>query len=128
MIDYVYGQDQTVAQAVAQMIPSCRERGFGRCKALGVVDAEGRLLAGIVYHDWQPEAGVISMSVAAVRGAKWLTRETVRRMFEFPLEQIGAQMVLHLVDASDERVLRQLAAAGYMFVQVPRLLGRDRDG
>ena len=128
MIDYVYGQDDVIAHAVAQMIPACRERGFGACKAIGVIDNDGRLIAGIVYHNWHPEAGVIEMSVAALPHAQWRTRETLRRMYEYPFEQIGAQMVLHMTSADDERVLRQLATIGYMLVTVPRLLGRDRDG
>jgi hypothetical protein len=128
MIDFVYGHDEAVAHAVAQMIPSCRERGFGRCKAIGVVDGDGTLIAGTVYHNWQPEAGVIEMSVAAIPGTKWLTRETLRCIHEYPFEQIGAQMVLGITTPDDERLLRQLAALGYMFVTVPRLLGRDLDG
>jgi len=127
MIDYVYGQDEVIAHAVAQMIPACRERGFGRCKAIGVIDDDGRLIAGIVYHNWHPDAGVIEMSVAALPNVRWRTRETLRRMYEYPFEQIGAQMVLHTTSADDERVLRQLATIGHMLVTVPRLLGPDRD-
>jgi hypothetical protein len=128
MIDFVYGNDEIVARAVAQMIPSCRERGFGRCKAIGVVDENGTLIAGVVYHNWQPEAGVIEVSVAAFGHPRWLTRETLRRIHEYPFEQIGAQMMLGLASTDDQRLLRQLAALGYMFVLVPRLLGRDLDG
>jgi hypothetical protein len=127
MLDYVYGQDEIVAHAVAQMIPHCRERGFGKCKAIGVVNESGNLLAGIVYHNWSPEAGVIELSIAALPKTKWLTRETLYRMFEYPFEQIGVQMVMHLVPADDERLLRQIAIAGHMFIAVPRLFGRDRD-
>jgi hypothetical protein len=128
MIDYVYGQDEIVAHAVAQMIPDCRVRGFGPCKAIGVIDESGTLIAGIVYHNYHPEAGVIEMSLAALPNAQWRTRETLRRMYAYPFEQIGVQMVMHMTAASDERVLRQLATIGYMLVTVPRLLGRDRDG
>jgi hypothetical protein len=128
MINFVYGHDEIVADAVAQMIPACRERGFGRCKAIGVLDEHGTMLAGVVYHNWQPEAGVIEMSVAAIPGGKWLTRETLWRIHEYPFERVGAQMVLGITSPDDERLLRQLAALGYMFVTVPRLLGRDLDG
>jgi RimJ/RimL family protein N-acetyltransferase len=127
MLDYVYGQDEVVAHAVAQMIPAVRERGFGKCKAIGVIDGDGRLLAGIVYHNWSPEAGVIEISMAALPKTKWLTRETLHRMFEYPFDQIGVQMIMHVVPADDERSLRQIAVAGHMFIKVPRLLGRDRD-
>lgn len=127
MLQYVYDQHEAVAHFVAQLIPHVRERGFGRCKAIGVLDASGKAIAGIVYHDWNPEAGVISISAAAIT-PRWLTRETIRRMYDYPFDQIGVQMVLHLTSPDDERLLRQLAAGGYMFVQVPRLLGHDRDG
>src|SRR5262245_30460005 len=128
MIDYVYGHDELVAHFVARMIPSCRDRGFGKCKAIGVVDTENnKLIAGIVFHNWQPEAGVIEMSVAAIPGTHWLTRETVQRMGEYAFLQAGAQMVLQLTPADDERTLRQLAVAGYLFVPIPPVPRRERE-
>lgn len=127
MLDYVYGQDDIVAQFVAQLIPSCRERGFGKCKAIGVIE-NGDLIAGLVYHNWDDGAGVIEMSGAALPGKFWLTSETLRRIYEYPFLQVGCQMVLMRVRAEDTRLLRILAAIGYMFVKVPRMLGRDKDG
>jgi hypothetical protein len=127
MLDYVYGHDEIVAGFVAAMIPAAQDRGFGRCKAIGVVDGD-QLIAGLVYHNWNPEAGVIEMSAAAIPGRQWLTRETIRQMYQYPFLQIGCQMMLQLTPASDERLLRQLSALNYTFVRIPRLLGRDSDG
>ena len=127
MLDYVYGHDKTVAQFVSDMLPDEQGR-FGKCKAIGVVNGKGHLIAGVVYHDWRPNAGVISISAAALPGSHWLTRETIRHMYEYPFERVGLQMVMHFVAADNERLLRILAAAGMMFVRLPRVLGRDRDG
>lgn len=127
MLRYVYDHPDEVAFFVAQLIPHCRERGFGKSRAIGVVDEDGRLIAGVVYHDFVPETGVMSMSAAAIT-PRWLTRETVQRIHEFPFDGAGCQMVLQVVPAEHERLLRQLAAGGYMMVRVPRLFGRDRDG
>ena len=127
MLDYVYGQDELVAQFVAQLIPHVRGYGFARAKAIGVIDADGRLVGGIVYHDYNPQSGVIMLAAAAT-SPRWLTRETLRRMYEYPFSQLGVQMVAQPTPADNERLLRQLAALDYMFVLVPRMFGRERDG
>ena len=127
-LDYVYGHDLIVAHFTAQLIPQC-QRGFGdNIRAIGVIDAAGNLIAGIVYHNWDPEAGVIELSGAALPGVNWLTRETLKRMFQFPFLQCNCQMVVQRTPADDRRLLGILAAYGYDLVAVPRLFGRNRDG
>jgi len=126
MLRFVYGKDEIVATAVSRMVPNC-ERGFGKCTAIGVIDEGGALIAGIVFHNWNPEAGVIELSAAALPGKRWLTRETIRCMYGYVFDHCGCQLAISCVPAGDERVLRQLAAGGYSFVRVPRLYGRERD-
>lgn len=128
MLDYVYGQDEIVADFVAQMIPHVRERGFGRCRAIGVLDGNGALIAGLVYHNWNPSAGIIEMSGAALPQRKWLTLETLYRMYAFPFEVCDCQMVMKLVPDGDERLLRELAVGGHALTRLPRIFGRDEDG
>ena len=127
MLGYVYGHDQEVAQAVAQLIPHCR-RGFGpHVAAIGIVE-DGALIAGIVYHNWDPEAGIIEMSGAALPGKQWLTRETLKHMYRYPFQVCGCQMTVMRVPADDEKLLYVLAKFGYAFSPIPRLFGRERDG
>lgn len=132
MLDYLYGHNDVVLQFAAQLIPACRERGFARAAtAIGVVEIEGdaaNLIAGIIYHNWEPEAEIIEMSVAALPGKQWLTRGTVNRMFQYPFLQLGCQMVVNRMSAEDERLLRQCAVLGFSLIRVPRMLGRNRDG
>lgn len=125
MLGFLYGQDEIVAKFVATLIPHC-QRGFGNCKTIGVLDREGRLIGGIVYHHYDPDAGVIEMSGAAT-DPHWLTRETLARMYGYPFDECGCQMVVMRVAADNERLLRQLAAYNYSFITIPRLFGRDRD-
>lgn len=124
-LTYLYGQDKVVAQFVAGLIPHCAGYGFGAVKTIGVVDGD-RLIAGVVYGNWHPEAGVIEIAAAAV-SPRWLTRRTIEIMYGYVFDQLGCQMVVQRTPADNERLLRQLAAGGYDFVLVPRLLGRDRD-
>jgi hypothetical protein len=124
---YLFGQDQLVAGFVAQLIPHCARYGFNGVKTIGVVDAdETQLLAGIVYGNWDPKAGVIEIAAAAV-SPRWLTRRTLAVMYDYPFGQLDCQMVVQRTPADNQRLLRQLAAGGYNFILVPRLLGRDRD-
>jgi len=127
MLRYVYGHDETVAQFVAQLIPHAHGRTLSG-KAIGVIDDEGKLIAGVVYHQYDREAGTIEITGAALPGSRWLTRETIQRMYTYPFEQLGVQMIVQRTPADAEHLLEQLARGGYMFVKWPRMLGRDRDG
>jgi RimJ/RimL family protein N-acetyltransferase len=128
MLDYVYGHDETVAHFVAQLIPVMGGREFAPAsKAIGVIDEDGRLIAGLVYHNWDERAGTIEMSGAALPGKYWLTRETLKRIYQYPFLQMGCQMVIMRV-AEDNVVLRTLKQLGYAFVRIERLLGRNKDG
>jgi hypothetical protein len=127
MLQYVYGHDDTVAQFVAQLIPSCAERGFGKCRAIGVVEG-GLLIAGLVYHHWNPDAGTIEISGAALPGHYWMTRETLKHMYGYPFIVCGCQMVINCVPADDERQLYMMSRFGYSLIPVPRMLGHDKDG
>ena len=127
MLDYVYGHDEIVAHFVAQLIPEMDGDGFAPAsKAIGVIDENGKLIAGLVYHNWNKKAGVIEMSGAALPGRYWLTRETLKRIYQYPFLQMGCQMVL-MRCADDNPVLRTLAALNYKFVRIERLLGRKKD-
>ena len=111
---------------VAALIPAVGARGFGRCTSIGVVDGQN-LIAGFVYHDWNPDAGVMQISGASLPGARWCTPQTLAHVYRYPFLGAGCQMIVQMVPATDERLLRQLAALNYTFVKVPRLLGREQD-
>jgi len=124
---YAYASHDLVAQWVAEHIPHC-ERGFANCKAIGVLDGDGRIVAGAVYHNWEPEFGLIEMSVAALPGSGWYTRETMARMYQYPFLDIGCQMIVLRLKASDIGLQRMLAVTGYTLTRIARFFGRGEDG
>ena len=128
MLDYIFGHDEAVANFVAQLIPECRERGFGACSTIGVVDEEGHLMGGLVYRNWCPEVGTIEISGAALPGTNWLSRRTIQIMYDYPFYQVGCQMVIKTTMADNAIVLRIMAAVGFSLHYIKRLGGRDRDG
>jgi RimJ/RimL family protein N-acetyltransferase len=121
----LYGHDEAVAGFISQLMFH-DDRGFGNCRAIGVVDADGKLIGGVVYHNWQQEAGTIEMSSAATT-PRWLNRLVLHAIFAYPFE-IGCQMALMRVSARNTRLHRQFDALGLRRHPVPRLYGRDEDG
>jgi RimJ/RimL family protein N-acetyltransferase len=127
MLEYIFGHDEVIANFVAQFIPECRERGFGKCRAIGIADETG-LLAGLVYKNYQPELGTIEISAGALPETNWYSRRTIQIMHEYPFQQCGCQMVIITTMADNMIVQRILAAIGYKFYRIERLGGRDKDG
>ena len=127
MIDFVYNHDEQVAGFVAQLTDNHNGGNFGRCKTIGVIDEQGRLIAGLVYFNWDPRGETIEMGLASI-SPYWLTRATFRRIFEYPFIECGCQMVYARVRIDNERLLSGLARLNFNLTAVPRMFGRTEDG
>jgi RimJ/RimL family protein N-acetyltransferase len=127
VLTYLYNSPVVISKWVSEHIPHCHGRTFDHSKAIGVMD-DDRLIAGIIYHNWEPEAGIIEISTAALPGSGWYTRETMAVMYQYPFHDLSLQMVIGRVKASDEALLRIMATIGYAFVLIPRFFGRHEDG
>lgn len=121
-MDLLYGHNETVAAWVAAHIPGC-ERGFDRPVAIGVVESE-RLIGGTVFHNYQPEAGVIEMSSAGT-DPRWLSRKMLKAIFGYVFEQIGSQMVVMRISERNARMIGIARKFGFDGYLIPRLRGRD---
>ena len=118
----LYGLSEEVAEFVASLLPGFA-RGFGNCKAIGVLDGD-TLVAGVVFHNWNPEAGVIEISGASVT-PKWMTRNVVAGLFEYAFDQIGCQLVIARVAERNRHVQRGFRRFGFAEVFVARMRGRN---
>lgn len=130
---YIFGQDELVADFVARAKVASgfsRRAGFTdqNLKAIGIVDDDNELIAGIVYFHYNPEAGTIEMSVEALPKRHWLTRSTLAVMFQYPFLHCGCQMLMTRTSARSEHVLRMLAAMNFQLIRIPRAGGRTEDG
>lgn len=124
MIKLLYGFDKEVAEFVSHTIDG-PDRGFLNSKAIGVV-RDDNLVAGVVYHNWSPEAGVIEMSAAAT-DPKWLLGPTLHEIFAYPFEQIGCQMIVLRVSENNKRMCRIAERFGFHGHLIPRLRGRNEN-
>lgn len=84
------------------------------------------LIAGVVFYDWDQDAGVMQLSAASV-SRRWLTRRVLHDMFLFPFDQFGCQMVVLRVSPDNDHMARIARRYGFGEHLIPRLGGRDKD-
>jgi RimJ/RimL family protein N-acetyltransferase len=122
------GAKDAVVRFVGAMIPG-GNRGFGECVALAVLADDGRMVSGVLFHNWNPEHGVIEMSAASVE-KRWLTRPVLWAMFNYAFNDAGCQLVVMRVSERNRMengrgIQRILKAYGFEEYRIPRLQGRD---
>ena len=122
----LFGHSDTVERFVAGLIPRCAD-GFGPCQAIGVIDNDGRLLAGWVWHGWDPSAETMEFSGASLT-PHWMTQDILHKLFSYAFDEVGCQMVLTRNSESNKRLHRQLTRYGFTRWDVPRLFGRGENG
>jgi RimJ/RimL family protein N-acetyltransferase len=123
----LYGHDADVEKFVADLIPNVSEHGFGNCRAIGIINADGLLIAGMVFHHWWPESGTIEFSGAATT-PHWMTRHILDELFGYAFDKVGVQMLTTRNSGSNKRLHRQLATYGFERFDIPRLFGRRENG
>ncbi len=130
MLETVSDVDGVVARWVSRHIAG-GHRGFNASTAIGIVD-DGELVAGVVYHDYNPEAGIIEISAASTT-KRWLTRPVLSTLFSYPFDGVGCQMVVMRTEKGNRqdngRGMERLSKAyGFTQIEIPRLYGRNRHG
>jgi hypothetical protein len=101
------------------------KKDFGNGTAMAVLKGQ-ELVAGMLYYDYDKDAGVIQISGAAVT-PRWLTRPILWKMFSYPFNELSCQAVVMRVSPKDTRLKRILTSYGFDCHVIPRLRGRDQD-
>ena len=114
-----------MAQWCANEIWPRSGRDFGNCTTMGVI-LDDRLIAVVVFHNWEPAHGVIELSAASTN-KRWLNRSILHEMFSYCFEQAGAQSVVTRTAPGDKSLSRIFKAYGFEQFRIPRLRGRDED-
>ncbi|WP_077960835.1 GNAT family N-acetyltransferase [Ensifer adhaerens] len=113
--------NQTIADFVAGQIVGC-ERGFADFTTMGVLENDA-LVAGVVFHNYAPEAGVIELSASST-SKRWLTRPVLKAMFGYPFDEVGCQMVVLRVSERNSGMIAIAERFGFSPHRIPRLRGR----
>lgn len=104
----VYGHDEYVTDWVRERIPHVTD--FGPAQALGVLD--GDIIAGIVFHDYQPEYRTMQVSMAA-SSPKWANKGIIKELLSYPFFQLGIQKIWTATPHTSERVIEFNKAIGF---------------
>jgi len=102
------------------------DRPFTSCRSMAVIHS-GRIVAGVVFHDWNPEAGVIELSAAAT-DPRWMTRKVINEVFGYAFGLLGCQMAVARTEASNSTVRKLWRGLGAQETIIPRLFGRAKNG
>jgi RimJ/RimL family protein N-acetyltransferase len=97
---------------------------WGPYGTLGVAKGD-QIVAGVVFHNWHKDCGVIEIS-AASDSRLWLTRPVLLKIFSIAFLQHACQTVVARVDP-DNHVRRIFKAYGFREMVLPRMRGRDKD-
>lgn len=123
----LYGQNALVAHVVSSIIPGESGQGFPEnSTAIGVVHND-QIVGGVVYHDWNPEAGTIEMSTGSIY-PRWLTKKNVSEFLAYPFEGCGCQMILTRASVENKRAVKLNLGLGFTPQTIPRLYGEHIDG
>lgn len=117
--------DARVAQWVGWQIWG-RMDAFDACTAMGVLRGD-KLVAGLVFHNWEPDHGVIEVSAAAV-DRRWLTRKVASTALRYAFEECACQMVVARYSERNTPARKIWVALGSDETHIPRLYGRDTAG
>lgn len=88
------------------------------------LERDGQLVAGVAYEGFNGRT--VWMHVAAVPGARWMSRDYLRACFIYPFVQLGVDAVRGYVSASNKRALEFDKHLG--FREEARLEGAAPDG
>lgn len=91
--------------------------------SMAVID-DGKLIAGTLYHNWHPDAGVIELSSASL-SKRWLTRPVIRAMFHLPFDRLRCQLVVLRVSERNKVMCDIARTFGFTEVYIPRLRSRE---
>lgn len=117
---WVWGLEDEVCAFVCDQTQTRAE--FGNCRTIAVLKGD-RIIAGGVFHDWNPERGTMEISGAAI-GRRWCSKGLIRAAGDYVFRTAHCQMVYARTDA------RNLAARGFMKalgateIIIPRMRGR----
>lgn len=104
-----------------------QDRTFGPCACLAMF-RDRRIVAGLVFHNWEPDAGIAEYSGAALPGANWMTSDILKAAAGYLFDGLRCQMIYARVRPENKKLQRLLELSGHKRHVIPRFAGRDRDG
>lgn len=109
----LYGDDEAVARWTCSRIPHMQDGASFPHAALGVVNDMGRLIAGMIYHDYQRAFGTIQLTFAA-SSPMWAKRDTIRELLAYPFQQLKCYKIWTSTPIDNEPALKVNSHLGFV--------------
>lgn len=109
MLDIVLGLDDQVSKWVALRIDGLPN--FGKCRTIGI-HQDGRMLAGIVFHNYDGNSIEISM---AADDPRWCTRQIVRDVLGWPFKQLGVRRMQVTILKRNKKARKFVERLGFVY-------------
>lgn len=97
--------------------------GASQYEAIGL-EENGELIAGVVYDSYEENARIASYCAGV--GKRWLTREFLWAMFDYPFNQLNVNAIINTVSTDNKESMRFTEHLG--FKEVARIEGGASDG
>lgn len=118
---------EALAEWVGSRIPHVGGANFGPCQGLAVVNGD-KMLAGIVYHDYQKDYDSIQLSMAA-ESPMWARRENIATLLDYPFNQLGCYRLFTIIPIDNKMALKVNSHIGFQREAVCHsAFGRDKHG
>jgi RimJ/RimL family protein N-acetyltransferase len=95
---------------------------FSNYQGLGFATETSGIIAGVVYHNFDPCSGAIELSAFSSR-RDWLNRSRLRAVFAYPFEQLRVRICVARISEHNTRTLRIWRAFGASLHTIPDLRG-----
>ena len=106
----LYGHSDEVSEWVSQQIPEVNN-GFQDATAIGVI-SQGKLIAGVVYNEWQPEYKTIQLNIAAT-SPMWARKEVIRGLLAYPFCQVNVFKCWLTIPSDNKKSLKMTDHVGF---------------
>lgn len=116
--------DDRIVPWVAARIPGCR--GFGEARGL-VIAHHDRIVAGVVFHNWDPDAGTIEVSGASEH-RRWVSPAVFRTITLYAFDGLNCQAIVARHAESNHAARHIWNAVGASEHIIPHLYGRGQAG
>jgi RimJ/RimL family protein N-acetyltransferase len=97
---------------VSGKLTTTGEIGFnGAFNSWGVVHND-ELIAGVVYHDWNPQLGTICIQMASTN-AHWASRRVIEKLGNYAFIDLKCQRITALINSGNTAALRAAEFVGF---------------
>ena len=102
------------------------KKQFGASTAIGFANKQKGIIAGVVYHNFDPDSRVIEIS-AYSDSPKWLSKNNLKRIFDYPFNQLNTRLVIGRCSERNVRVRKIWKRLGADEVIVPKIRNHNEN-